>query len=223
MLGGVVAGRGQVLLSDDFAGGTLNSSLWSTVLPVFNSSLTQSGGVVTTVNRGILATQADFAAPYVITGSFTMLESYEHFNIGLRTDLSSDGLLSSYERKGILVSFSNDDEKVSIQRFNTSTDWEILSSASYALTTGQTYSFRITDTGTSITLAVDGVDAISANSMYSTGEHIVFYSREAGSGTQIDAVTISAIPEPSSYAALVAASGLLCALVARHRRPALRR
>lgn len=195
----------QTLLSDDFSGGSLNSTLWSTILPTGNSSVAQSGGHVTTTGRGILATADAFAAPYVITGTFTMLSDLEHFNVSFRTDLSAS---SSYERMGMLVSFSNDGNEVSIQRFTSASDWALLAGATFTLTSGQAYSFSITDTGSDISLSIDGVSVLSATSTYATGGHISFYSREFPStSTQIDSVTISAIPEPSSYAALL---GALC-------------
>lgn len=206
---------GQVLLNDNFSGGSLDTGKWQTILPTGSSSVSQSGGVLTTTGRGILATANPFSTPHVISGVFTMQNDLEHFNITFRTNLSDSG--SSYERPGMLVAFSNDGNEVSIQRFTNASDWNLLAGSSYSLTTGQSYTFSITDTGSSITLAINGTNVISATSTYSTGNYIGFYSREfASTSTAIDSVTISAIPEPSTYA-LIAGAIALGVIVIRKR------
>lgn len=213
--------HGQILLSDTFTGGTLNSSLWTTILPTGSSSVVQSGGVVTTTARGILATANQFSSPLVISGTFTMQSSVEHFNVAFRTDLSTAGAGSSFERAGMFVSFSNDGDQVSIQQFTSASDHATLASATFLLNSGQAYSFSITDTGSNVTLAINGVDQITASSTFSTGNFIGFYSREFSStATAIDSITISAIPEPSTYV-VIAGLGALC-FVGYCRRWALR-
>jgi hypothetical protein len=186
----------QILLSDDFSGATLDTSKWSTILPYGGSSVVQGGGVVTTTGRGILATANGYSTPYAILGVFTMLNDWEHFNVSFRTDLSTAGPGSALERSGLMVSFSNDGNELSIQRYTSATDWAQLAVKNFALVTGEPYFFSITDTGADITLAVNGVDELTASSTYSTGNHIAFYSREFSSAaTSIDAVTVVGVPE----------------------------
>ena len=74
-------------LSDDFSGAALNGSNWSTILPFGSSSVMQSGGVVTTAGRGILATVAQFGSALTINGAFTMQSDLESFVVAFRTDL----------------------------------------------------------------------------------------------------------------------------------------
>ncbi|HWA25448.1 MAG TPA: hypothetical protein VG734_07300 [Lacunisphaera sp.] len=181
----------SILLSDDFSGASLDTSKWQTLGP---GSVSQSGGFVTTQGRGILATQAGFNAPYVINGAFTMLDGLEHFNVAFRTDLSTPGA-PFYERAGMLVSFSNDGNQISIQRYTSPSDWDLLAVKSYTLTTGLTYFFSIFDDGTNIDFSVNGVQELSASSSYSTGDHIALLSREFGAGSKIDAVTVARVPE----------------------------
>jgi hypothetical protein len=203
----------QVLLTDDFSGTSLDTSKWSTILPTGSSSVVQNNGSLTTTGRGILATANQFSTPYVISGAFTMLNDFEHFNIVTRTDLSAS---SYYERPGILVSFSNDGDEISIQRYTSSSDSPALALASFALTTGQSYSFSITDTGSAVTLAINGADELSAASTFGTGDYIAFYSREFPStATQIDALAITAIPEPSTFAGMAGLTALICVVVLR--------
>ncbi len=218
---GVISLRGQTLLHDNFQGDSLNTVKWQALLPTGASSLSQSAGVVTTTGRGILASSDQFTAPYVVSGTFVMLSDDEHFNIAFRTDLSSEGENASFERAGILVSFSNDGDEISIQRFTTAADWSLLSGISYSLHTGQSYSFDLTDWGNMIGLKVDGSTVLSASSTYSTGGHLAFYSRETGTSTAIDSLTISAIPEPSAYTALLGCLALGVVAVRRRRYPSI--
>ncbi len=191
----------QVLLTDDFSGGSIDSGKWSVILPGGSSSVVQSGGVLTTTARGILGSVTDFSAPYSISGSFTMLNSLEHFNIVFRSDLSG---ADSFERRGLFVSFSNEGDVISIQRYNNAGDTSILGQKSYFLTTGQSYSFSIIDDGLNVALSVNGSSELSGSSSYSTGNKIGFYSREFSStATSLDSVTVTAVPEPATYAAIL--------------------
>jgi hypothetical protein len=191
----------QVLLTDDFNDASIDSGKWSVILPYGGSSVTANGSVLTTTGRGILASVASFSAPYTITGTFIMHHEWEHFNIVLRSDLSAPATGSYNERTGIIVTFVNDGDGISIQQYPTGSDWAQLASTGgngYALITGQPYSFSITDTGTRVNVAVNGVDVVSANSTFSTGNHIGFYSREFGStATSIDFITVTDLTDPN--------------------------
>jgi hypothetical protein len=172
-----VALSAQVLLTDDFSGGTIDSGKWSVILPGGSSSVVQSGGLLTTTARGVLGSVADFSAPYSISGSFTMLDGLEHFNIVFRSDLSGS---DSFERRGLFVSFSNDSDVISIQRYNNASDTSILDQKSFSLTTNQSYSFSIIDDGFNVAVSVNGSAELSGSSSYLTGNKIGFYSREHG-------------------------------------------
>jgi len=192
-----VSASAQVFLTDDFSGGVVDSSKWSVILPGSNSTIVQSGGFLTTTARGVLGSVSNFSAPYSISGSFRMLDGLEHFNVVLRSDLSGSDY---FERRGVLVSFSNDGDQISIQRYTNASDTSIITQASYPLATGQAYSFSISDDGFNVTLSVDGIAQLSGATSYSTGHQIGFYSREFGtSATSLDFVSVAAVPEPSFY------------------------
>lgn len=151
-----------------------------------------------------------------------MLNNFEHFNILLRTNMSSTG--SYAERKGVMVSFSNDGNAVSIQDYTNPTgDWVFESTTGeggYNLVTGQTYFFSILDTGSEISLSVNGIRLLDAATTYSTGNRIAFYSREFPStATAIDALTIIHVPEAGTTALYLAFG--LAGLVLSARRKAL--
>jgi len=182
-----------VVLSDDFSAASLDASKWTTILPYGSSSVVQSGGVLTTTGRGILATVSDYSSPYVINGAFTLLNDYEHFNVAFRTDLSFLPDQDLYHTlSGMFVSFSNDGNQISIQ----GRGYAGITYKSYALNTGEIYFFSIYDNGTNISLAVNGLTELTANSNVSTGNHVAFYSREFSStGTALDSVNITHVPD----------------------------
>lgn len=186
----------MVLLSDTFAGPSVDSSKWTTILPYGQSSITQTGGSLTTQGRGILATVDDFNGPIRIDGSFKLLDGLEHFNIAFRTDLSEFGTPYA-ERSGMIVSFANDGDDISIQQFTEGTTaLAMVAHKSYALTSGLTYFFSIFDDGTNVSLAINGIQELAGSNSYATGNQIAFYSREFGStATAIDSVTISHVPD----------------------------
>ena len=194
----------QTLVSDDFNGSSVNSSIWNTVLPFGQSQISESGGYLTTTGRGILETVAGFSSPYMVSGAVTLNNSFEHFEITLRSNLqtgyqSTDGSFY-YELTGVKAEFSADGNQISIQEF-TPTDTTILSQASYSLSIGQTYDFSVTDTGSEIDFAINGVSLLSAMTTYSTGNQIAFQSREFNdTSSSLDFVSIQAVPEPSSFA-----------------------
>ena len=197
------AAQSQSLL-DNFNGSTVDSSIWNVVLPFSQSQVSESGGYFTTTGRGTLETVAGFNSPYTVSGAVTLNSSLEHFSVTLRSDLqpgyqSTDGR-QYYELTGLKAVFSMDGGEISLQEF-TPTSATILADVSYSLSVGQTYDFSITDTGSSISLAVNGSDLLSATTGYSTGDQIAFQSREFNdTSSSLDFVEIAAVPEPSSLA-----------------------
>ncbi len=185
----------------------MDSSKWTVFLPNGGSSVTQADGVVTTSGRGVLGSLSSFASPYEVSGSFAMQSGSEHFNIVIRSDLSGAAV---GERTGLLVSFSNDGDQISIQRSTAASDGAILAVDSFSLTTGQMYSFRIRDDGSLVSLSIDNVERLSATSSFQTGGRVGFYSREfSETSTRIDSVTVSAVPEPETYGLVF---GAICVL-----------
>ncbi len=204
------------LLVEDFNGASLNTNLWQTILPFGQSSVVQSGGAVTTTARGYLATVNGFSSPYVITGEFTMLNAFEHFDISFRTDLSPlpDADLF-HQLSGIFVSFSNDGDQISIQgrgfspQFSTPADHK-----NYTLTTGQKYSFSIFDDGYNIAVGINGVTELTASTLNSTGNHVAFSSREFGfTSTALDSVAINGVPDAGSCGVMMGVLFLCMAAV----------
>lgn len=206
------------------------SDQWVTIRPYGYSSVSVTNGELTTLNRGKLVTSAGYLAPYTISGVFAMHDSIEHFNIALRTDLTSFG--SSDECSGLIVTFVNDGQGICIQQYESLSDqWQQIAYTPYVLTTDQSYLFSLTDMGNSVSLSLDGVSILTAQTDFATGDHISFYSREFGGGTSIDSLSIidmggesasfrlSQAPD-SGASGLLMGCGLIGLLAARRLRAA---
>jgi hypothetical protein len=210
ILATIASASATSVLFDDFNDGVIASVKWGQKFPYQNSVLAEESGALRTQARGQLYTTQEFGSPITVSGSFKMLDHFEHFGITLRSDLSEYG--SFHELTGLLVSFSNDGDQIAIQRFSADTH-EILALESFGLATGQDYDFSITDTGTSVTLALDGIVRLTANTSFSTGGHLAFHSREfSETATLLNEVTIASVPDNSAPTALllgIAGLGLL--------------
>jgi hypothetical protein len=199
-------------LYDDFNGTTVNASIWNTVLPFGQSQISEFGGYLTTTGRGTLETVAGFASPYAISGTVTLNNPDEHFEVTMRSNLqpgyqSTDGTFYD-ELTGVKVEFSGDGQEISIQEFTPSA-WYLLADVSYPISVGQPYDFEITDTGSDIALSVNGNDLLSAATSYATGNQIALQSREfSNTSSSLDFVQITPVPEPSGMALLGLGAGL---------------
>ncbi len=166
------------------------------------SRYTQDANGITLINRATLATAAAFSAPYTFSATFTMLDDIEHFNIALRTDLNTPGN-PFYERDGLLVSFSNDGDSISIQGYTDENNWDILGIAGFNLSTGEKYDVAITDDGFNVGVSINGIDILDVSNPFATGDRIALYSREFGMGTLIEDVSITE-PQPQFFQARMA-------------------
>lgn len=183
----------DTLLYDDFSSPTIDLSKWTTILPTASSALIQEDGFLCTMGRGILGTADSYTQPLIISGDFTLTNDAEHFNIALRTNLAAG---PSYERTGVIVSFSNDGKDVSVQEVGADS-LTTLVDRYYYMETGGSYHFSIVDTGDAISVNVNGFDLLYADTTYSTGGQAAFYSRELRdySGTDISDVEIDYNPD----------------------------
>ena len=175
-------------------GGLLNSGWFS---PRVEKSLTTDLLTPTaTTRRGILATAGQYSPPYVITGTFTLSNSREHFEVVLRTNLSSPGASSTYEkREGVVVEFDKDRQVFSISNHTPAPTGGQLAKAPFSFITGQPYSFTITDTGTSVTVLIDGANSLSASTTFETGGYTGFYDGELpATADQLNSIAISTSP-----------------------------
>ena len=215
-LGLVSNASGGLVLEDDFNDGVIDVSKWEQNLDPPGSSLAESGGVLTTTGRGALFSQDSFSGPLEINGTVSLTDGFEHFNVAARSDGNVISGNSFYEKSGIIFSFSNDGDQISIQEMRSDGTITILSVKSYSLVTSTPYSFTATLDGASLALAVNGIQELTATSSYSAGGRVGFYSREGSSrSSSVDYFSVAAIPEPTSSFVLL---GLVTSAFFRRRR-----
>jgi len=192
---------GTPVFTDSFDGPSVDSALWQTILPYPASAVTQAGGIVTLTERGMLFSQQGFSGSLAISGTFRLNDHYEHFKVAAR----SDGLVPSgngySERTGIVFTFSNDGDQISIQRFESNGVIEIMAVKPYELTTGQTYSFLASLSGNQLSLAVNGIAELTAISNYSSGDRIGIFGRIGfNTSSSVDSITVENVPDLMSPA-----------------------
>jgi len=82
-----LSSTGQVLLTDDFNGTSIDTSLWQPSAAFANSSVTEGGGLAMFVNRGRLLSVANFTGAIDIRGRFRFSgENADCLALNLRTD-----------------------------------------------------------------------------------------------------------------------------------------
>jgi len=193
------------LLSDTFTGNTVNSTDWQTLLPFGGSSVSQSGGFVTLADRGTLLSRA-LNNHLFVSGSLTMNSDLEVFNIAVCTDGSIPSGNTFADRTGIVFSFSNDTNQISIQRFGANGSTSILAQMPYTLTTGQSYNFTVQAQGPFQQFSINGTVLLTAHDSLVTGSQIALFGREGvGASSSIDFITVTGTPEPGTYAAIAGA------------------
>jgi len=204
----------STLVDDQFNDNAIDTSIWSTSTPGTYSVLTESGGYLTTTGRGTIVTTASITGTYSINLSFSLLDADEIFTVSLRSNGSTAG--SYYELYGVHVLFSS--STISIVNYDNS-GANTIATVNYTLTSGSYYSFTIVDTEDKISVLLNGTTIVYADTIVDMGNYVGFYSREnaSSSATSIDYITITSVPEPSSYA-LVSGLGVLGFLALRRRR-----
>ena len=197
---------GVTLLSDDFNGTAINSSLWQASTPFSNSSMTESGGNAVFKNRGILVSQANIPGPLDIRGSFEFTgDLSDNFVVVTRTDGTVNGSNGGLNN-GIYVVFSingfGNPGNILIQDGQLSR----LGYGAFTFTKNIFYNFRVVDNGQSITGYVNDLanPLFSIATSQSYGQHIGFFNRERTASTDdivnLDFLSVTAVPEPGVLA-----------------------
>lgn len=185
--------------TDSFDSPSLDLNNWTVVaLPNSQySSLIQQYGSLTTRARATFGTVQNWSPGYTVSGAFTFLNSLEHFDVVLRSNLTPTNAYDG--RSGLTVNFINDGNAVAIQEHpNLEENWRQVAVQPFALETFQTYNFSIFDDGLNVSVSIDGVPVVSGASTFSTGNHLGFNSREfIYTSTRLDWLSIQAT-EPSN-------------------------
>jgi len=207
----------QVLLTDDFNAGAIDSSRWNIQNPYADSSVIEGSGYLQVQNRGQLISAAGFSTPYVISGDFQLSNNeFSNAKIVIRSDGESPGMA---ELNGIAIQFQVRGDSAYARQLSIFTiGAPVESSASVSLDVPLSldtwYAFEIYDWGDSVELYWDGASSatLTLDSSYSAGDLLGFYNREGAAGgsgisangiARLDSITVSQVPEPDTYAVIL--------------------
>jgi hypothetical protein len=212
-----------VLLNDTFTGGTVNVANWQVLLPsgVGTSIVSQAGGLATLTNRGTLLSQSSFANDITISGTFTLnAGSVGGYNEAFQIVARSDGNIPAgnvwAERTGIHFYVTTD--QIDILKYNADGTDANLIQTFYTFNVGQAYDFVASLNGSALSFSITGGPTLTATDGYSAGGLVALYGREANNvSTSLDSITISSIPEPSTYAAILGMLALVGVTIQRRR------
>jgi hypothetical protein len=224
------------VLTDNFNGTAIDSTLWQASAPLSDSQIGVSGGNAIFTQRGILVSQAAMPNAIEIDGRFAFGGGiYDQFQITLRTDGLIDTPYYNFDNN-IYVGFnrqgSDDGSKNGIENIGMAAGWSTPGKVgNFLFQTDVYYDFRIVDTGSKITLYLDDLTNpfMSVDTTERTGNLIGLENRGVvpwfptfDNQVKLDYITVSTVPDSGTYCGLVGALFVGMALIRRRISPALR-
>lgn len=192
------------LLSDNFNGTSIDTSLWQVSTPFPNSSMTESGGNGVFENRGRLLSVASLPTSIDVTGSFEFTANiHDQFEVILRTNGVSTNPAGSLDN-GIYFDFAIQSDtgdtanQIHIRDASYPNGIVELATGTFPMTLNTFYSFRITDDGTNLALYINDLahPLLIAADSNSYGSQLGLNNREgngsisAGSVSQLDFINV---------------------------------
>ena len=218
----------SVILSDNFTGYTVDPTKWDVSLPYVGSQVVQNNGSITLADRGTLLSANSFYPSITISGTFTFNSLFDYLTITTRSSGNvvvpnlyneRDGISFSFYSPNIIAANGGGQSMYIVQQPNQQDAGTLLAqNNSVEFDPAVQYSYSITDAGTYAEVSINGNKILTASldPSFNPGSHIAIYNREAWSGdnsTTLGAITITAVPEPSTYALFgIGAVGLLMVL-----------
>jgi len=154
---------GQVFFTDTFPGPLLNTANWSAYAPVAGATVAVSNGLILTDGGAVLIqnsvpTDTEIDLSFAFTGS-----AYDSFKVDTRSDGSFLGNSGQFAQ-GIRASFrirsdpsdpAGTSNNVELDDESASSGQTVLGTATFPLLQGQTYSVRIIENETSVSLFIN--------------------------------------------------------------------
>lgn len=202
----------EILFQDNFAGTQINTNLWTVTLNNLNagnSSVVQSNGMVILTDRGTITAVQGFTSPISISGSFQFLQ-HDQEVLTLVTRSTGGPTPNIYgEQLGLALGFY----KHGVVQFMsiTETDHHTIAGTNYgAFEFNQWYNFVFEDNGTNASVTLESFPTFSTEvdpalgsgdklSIYDNGQ----FNPDGTKSTAIGPITVSTVPEPSTYALLL--------------------
>src|ERR1700736_1587793 len=157
----LVAAAHAQILSDNFNGTYIDTSLWQVSTPFASSSMSESGGNAVFQNRGRLLSVGALPASIDVTGSFEFTGNiHDQFQVILRTNGATTNPSAEFDN-GIHFAFAIESDTGSTTnqihiRDDSYPNPEIeLATGTFPMTLNTFYPFRITDDGTNLALYIN--------------------------------------------------------------------
>lgn len=202
----------NVLLQDNFVGTQINTNLWTVTLNNLNSgnsSVVQNNGTVTFTDRGTISSVQGFSAPISISGSFSFIQSeFEVFRVVTR---SPGGPTANIYGEQYGLAFSVYKHGAFQIEAISDTDHYTVAATNYGpFEFNQWYDFVFEDGGTNVSASLEGFTTFSTevDPLFAPGDKLSIlnngqYIPDGTKITAIGPITVSAVPEPSTYALLL--------------------
>ncbi len=206
------------LLVDDFNDGSIDPAKWDTVEPFTDSHLREENGYLEVEDSGRITTVNEFTEPYQVSGSIQLSNNAKNNSkIVLRTDGAQyfSEVQGVALQIGVLKDSGAAQGQLALFTIGASGEDQAISEVNYTLALDTWYDFSIVDDGSKIDVFFDGAMTPTitlATAWAGVGDKISFYNREgSGNGSSIsndglgrlDSFTVSTVPEPSTYAAIL--------------------
>lgn len=206
----------EILFQDNFAGTQINANLWTVTLNNLNfgnSSVVQNNGTVTFTDRGTISSVQGFTAPISVSGSFSFIQNdFEVLQVLTRSSGGpADNIYGGQSGLGFTV-YKHGAFQIEIV---SDTDNYTLAATNYGpFEFNQWYDFVFEDYGTNVFASLEGFDSFSTevDPLFAPGDKLSImnngqYISDGTKITTIGPVTVSAVPEPSTYALLLLSAG----------------
>jgi hypothetical protein len=207
---------GAQTITDAFPGTVLNTANWTA--SAFQSGTVTVDNGLTLTARGRITSAFGFTGPLTITGTVSFPNTNEYLSISFRSSGAYADPVYGSASDGVGVLFGPALNAVRFHIGDTDGGSDILNQ-SFSYTTNTPYNFKITDDGFNIGVYLGdlGTPLFTTTSAVSSGNLVGFYSRENIGTSMISTISVTAVPEPSTYAALAGLAALGLAGTKRRR------
>jgi hypothetical protein len=218
----------QFIFQDEFDGTSLNPISWESSTPFGDSSVTVGSSQVSLANGAGILSRANFPTAIEIAFTFSFTGgSYDSFRVVSRADDFYPAGYSIQNWVGISFRIQEDTGNLSGNVSLEDHSGIYLASTTIPISQNVQYSIIYRDDGNSISAFLNGSTTpfITAETAAVYGNRVGMWNREgagagsfisAGSVTSISTLTISAIPEPKTYATLAGLGACFAIILKRH-------